>query len=896
MSPNAHQGTKMHPVLNKFQAHMVLAAASQKHHNQLKHLHQNDAFSPPSQVMSNYASFGPATSNPFWHSGVPKNNGPFHMVYDNRDYQHHHFHRLPESQPHQQVLPSIHPSVITPFIEQVHLKQKEAAAAEQKNSYKQSHESASHENNGSFEVVNDVFSKHLVPPPPSNPSLTNYKQKPSNPPENAEKPNKYNLSMQSPLQDASRFNYNNVISTATPAVPIESFKFRPSASDNTYSTTEKPNVFIHLNRTKDNVYKQHKLLHPSYTGGNRNKPQISEEKPFLPTPYKPDKSKEQTKNEYEPQHSFFTIEDAVTPHIPYQVVKSHIPVVEEAEAIVTRAPPRKTEFNYIATSTQAPPTVAPIEKSTAKPRQKLRRRKPRPPQQKNVLKDANEEVAPTQQSYKPNRVRGSIKNIDTQTEQADLRTRNRVNHPSRVRNRLNFSSPAATSSTSDYDSTVSSSTEEEKRNEITTAQQVTTDTPTSLKSSEETAEPENPKRRVRFRYKNKLRTNTNSLEAADFKSKISDNHISDSEHEHIVVKQSLEVTEANTVTESGFNEMKSSLKLPNLKIRNDAMTTLPTTADTISTSVQPFSTVAIEQDENIVLNQIANRPRFSIKEYKRKPISTASTLLTSPSTAATTTKPDSQRFNRLRINLNRRRNETGESGEEAEVPRRRFSSTRTTSTTTETPTQTSSPFKRTSLPKRTFPARNFTKPTINVNDGETTSLKPLIKSTTSLVSNRPPSPNLRSRIQSYKKKESISDVAEIKNTHLSSDVTVTEEQPSTTTSTEPPYKHETSIMKIAKTPPSINMEKSSTGNFIDETTEISRNDFDLTGSPSDYSQRVSELTISGNDNYSFKSANIGPLSRRIPNYFTISTDDPILPIQAFFPQIKTNESVSFQVD
>lgn len=96
-------------------------------------------------------------------------------------------------------------------------------------------------------------------------------------------------------------------------------------------------------------------------------------------------------------------------------------------------------------------------------------------------------------------------------------------------------------------------------------------------------------------------------------------------------------------------------------------------------------------------------------------------------------------------------------------------------------------------------------------------------------------------------------------------------------------------MKIAKTPSSISKPSNIIENDLDQ---LSSPDNDLNGSPSEHMQRVVELTLSANrDNTDFKSANIGTgtLSRRIPNYFTISTDDPILPIQAFFPQINTNE-------
>lgn len=52
-------------------------------------------------------------------------------------------------------------------------------------------------------------------------------------------------------------------------------------------------------------------------------------------------------------------------------------------------------------------------------------------------------------------------------------------------------------------------------------------------------------------------------------------------------------------------------------------------------------------------------------------------------------------------------------------------------------------------------------------------------------------------------------------------------------------------------------------------------------------QRISDLTSSAHKQYNtpglFKS--VSPTSRRVPNYFTIATEDPILPIEAFFPNL-----------
>ncbi|XP_060805715.1 mucin-2-like [Amyelois transitella] len=55
----------------------------------------------------------------------------------------------------------------------------------------------------------------------------------------------------------------------------------------------------------------------------------------------------------------------------------------------------------------------------------------------------------------------------------------------------------------------------------------------------------------------------------------------------------------------------------------------------------------------------------------------------------------------------------------------------------------------------------------------------------------------------------------------------------------------------------------------------------------EHSKRVSDLTLAASKDYNtpgmFKT--VSSNSRRIPNYFTIATDDPILPIEAFFPQL-----------
>nr|XP_023020417.1 uncharacterized protein LOC111508986 [Leptinotarsa decemlineata]XP_023020418.1 uncharacterized protein LOC111508986 [Leptinotarsa decemlineata] len=84
---------------------------------------------------------------------------------------------------------------------------------------------------------------------------------------------------------------------------------------------------------------------------------------------------------------------------------------------------------------------------------------------------------------------------------------------------------------------------------------------------------------------------------------------------------------------------------------------------------------------------------------------------------------------------------------------------------------------------------------------------------------------------------------------------------------------------------------SDTMNIVEATGEVVPPTVEAVINDDDYSQRVSDLTSSFKSEYDtpglFKS--VSPNSRRVPNYFTISTDDPILPIEAFFPNIKDKE-------
>ena len=57
------------------------------------------------------------------------------------------------------------------------------------------------------------------------------------------------------------------------------------------------------------------------------------------------------------------------------------------------------------------------------------------------------------------------------------------------------------------------------------------------------------------------------------------------------------------------------------------------------------------------------------------------------------------------------------------------------------------------------------------------------------------------------------------------------------------------------------------------------------------SQMVSNLTLAS-PYHNYKSAIQQHQSRKVPQHFTLATTDPILPIEAFFPQIFSNKSTT----
>lgn len=323
------------------------------------------------------------------------------------------------SGPYLPPLPSVPPSVLSPFFQQIQQQQQHHNQPEQ---YPSSSPSSTteprlnHENYNQnfsnsydsfkkhfesqfpdFKALEDEFSSNLVPPPYKHRDTSQFRDRPvsssaSSFPEKdqfkaLEILNKYNIPAISPLQDANRFAYNsNSESFPSPSPSPSEVPRITGSGQSTSFTTEKPNIFRNLNRPVESEYKEHKLMHPAYTGGIKRPTEfLSTHQPFLPTPHGRDSSAY--------THSFFTIEDAVTLspknhyRLPIPTNTNQIediigkPQEEEITEVITMQPPIKgsaddiLQLDYTTVSSPLPISVSPTR---LRGKNKIRRRRPRP--------------------------------------------------------------------------------------------------------------------------------------------------------------------------------------------------------------------------------------------------------------------------------------------------------------------------------------------------------------------------------------------------------------------------------------------------------------------------------------------------------------------------------------
>lgn len=369
-----------------------------------------------------------------------------HFPQNNIHQQHSHHQQLPPQQPNQQSapatqldepqpsylpsLPTVPPSVLSPFFQVQQQKQETPATAAPPTSQTQNQNQPSQqqspqthqESSGSqFQLLNDEYTVNLVPPPPykhtdstrfrsrvpppttpSTAATSNTFTLPTGPPgissddffddeqqKALEILTKYNIPAISPLQDANRFAYNSgsFLGLSTSAAPSPAFVdnnvFRFWSGNNNNSattfTTEKPNVFRNLNRPTESEFEQHKLMHPAYTSGTRRPVDES----LAPS------TTQDTSLNNAITHSFFTIEDAITLS-PYHHYRRPVKPTNanEIEANLRR-PTQGEEYTESASmdpfadivKENADVVTVPPSSSTQHPRpnrNKLRRKRPRP--------------------------------------------------------------------------------------------------------------------------------------------------------------------------------------------------------------------------------------------------------------------------------------------------------------------------------------------------------------------------------------------------------------------------------------------------------------------------------------------------------------------------------------
>lgn len=300
---------------------------------------------------------------------------------------------------------------------------------------------------------------------------------------------------------------------------------------------------------------------------------------------------------------------------------------------------------------------------------------------------------------------------------------------------------------------------------------------------------------------------------------------------------------------------------------------------TTTTSTTPASTTAHHRIRGRPIKyDNSNRPRFSVKDYRQKLSQYSSTT---PEPYRTTS--DSLKI-RLPTRLRSRPTSTTVSSTDVTTESHRSKFTPKDPRHGSTNTDNSAIITEKSVKAvntRLRPFNRFRSTTPATTSTPKVSIRPNLFA----ARRRPPMLSLRNKIlskyqknttdDSVTKNEKINEENEVKET---TPMNQEEEEDSNTT-------EETSTNDKLLNPEekSDNMESEEDENMA---IDILKNESYV------YSQRVSDLTSSSKNEYDtpglFKSVT-NTSSRRIPSHFTISTDDPILPIEAFFPNIKDKD-------
>ncbi|XP_030766325.1 proteoglycan 4-like [Sitophilus oryzae] len=343
--------------------------------------------------------------------------------------------------------------------------------------------------------------------------------------------------------------------------------------------------------------------------------------------------------------------------------------------------------------------------------------------------------------------------------------------------------------------------------------------------------------------------------------------------------------ESNPIPPAPENEVdyttQTSVEQEEPREETTAITTTPqTTTTTTETTTSKTHRIRVRPNKF----DASNRPRFSVKEFREKFNQHTSTTPSS----TTESRHKSSTTDNLRLRFPNRRTRPGPSATTA-ISRIDEDSTEDTLTTTNTPRQRFKP----NQPRFHLTTEADNVITENSVKSVNTRLRPFgrIKSTTeattagtkvsirpNLFSSRRRSgyPSLKNRLDTKVKKNEVKDDEE--------------EHPQNNSDQD----DEGEVQKGAESGPSEVSTGSTEFTFYQVTSEETSTEATEASTTEDLkvddmiqSQRVSDLTSSFKD-YDKPGAfnSVGSTSRSIPNHFTLSTDDPILPIEAFFPNLK----------
>lgn len=305
-----------------------------------------------------------------------------------------------------------------------------------------------------------------------------------------------------------------------------------------------------------------------------------------------------------------------------------------------------------------------------------------------------------------------------------------------------------------------------------------------------------------------------------------------------------------------------------------------TTTSTTTTTKEPTTTKSNRIRGRPIKYDTHNRPRFSVKDYRQRLSQYTSTTTDTPK-ASTDSSTRTKYLNRFRRPTSTAQTEASDKNESSKTKSKESVATDRTSEAIITDKQV----KAVNTRLRPFGRyRSTTEPT-----STTASSKVTIRSNIFSNLRRPTPISLRKRIYN-KQKNSTSEIT------TTEAVPVTEEENETELSnvveTTIPYSNQ--IQTESSTELNVpDSEEDDLPDFMsdEESEEAPTTSADILRSDT-FLQRVSDLTSSAKNEYDtpglFKS--VSPTSRRVPSYFTIATDDPILPIETFFANIKDSNS------